>query len=85
MVSNASLAVLLQRYITRFVETGSPNGPGLPQFVTNENGTVQNLNNSYIRPMRDERLSRYRCAHWQQTRYRYVRYAIASSPRKRGI
>ena len=70
MVSNTTLAVLLQRYITRFAETGSPNAPDLPPFVTNENHIVQNLNSSYIGPIVDERLSRYRCAYWQEALYR---------------
>ena len=70
MVSNATLAVLLQRYIARFAETGSPTAPDLPPFETNENGIVQNLNSSYIGPMEDEPLSRLRCAYWQQALYR---------------
>ena len=70
MVSNATLAILLQRYITRFAETGSPNGPGLPPFVMNKNGVVQNLNSSYIGPVQDEPLSKKRCAYWQQALYR---------------
>ncbi|KAM0803852.1 Alpha/Beta hydrolase protein [Usnea florida] len=70
MVSNTTLAVLLQRYITRFAETGSPNAPDLPPFATNENQIVQNLNSSYIGPIMDESISRYRCAYWQEALYR---------------
>lgn len=57
MVSNATLAILLQRYITRFAETGSPTASDLPPFVTNENGIVENLNSSYIREFQSTFLS----------------------------
>ena len=70
MVMNNTLAVVLQRYLTRFVETGSPNGSNLPLFVMNYNGTVQNLNSSYIGPVKDESFSQRRCAYWQQALYR---------------
>ena len=69
MVSNITLAALLQRYITRFAETGTPNGPGLPPFVKNNNGIVQNLNSSYIGPVEDEPISKKRCAYWQKALY----------------
>ncbi len=67
---NTTLAALLQRYITRFAEVGTPNGPGLPGFVTNRNFTVQNFNDSYIGPIRDEAGSGPRCAWWQLGLYR---------------
>ena len=70
MVMNTTLADLLQRYITCFVGTGSPNGPDLPPFVMNYNGIVQNLNSSYIGPVKDEALSQHRCLYWQQALYK---------------
>ena len=70
MVSNTTLADLLQRYLTRFAETGIPSGTGLPAFVPNDNGVVQNINSTYIGPVGDEPLSMHRCAYWQQALYR---------------
>ena len=71
MLSNVTLAALLQRCIYHvFLETGSPNGPGLPPLARNENRVVQDLNTLYIGPVEDEPLSRKRCMYWQQALYR---------------
>ena len=59
---NTTLALLLQRYITRFVEAGTPNGPGLPEFVLQRDTIVQNLNSSYVGPIQDEARIDQRCA-----------------------
>lgn len=67
---NITLAVLLQRYITRFADTGNPNGPGLPKFVTSSDEIVQNLNSSYIGPIQDEARIGQRCDWWQKGLYR---------------
>ena len=71
MVSNVTLAALLQRHIYyMFPEAWSPNGPGLPLFAMNENRLLQDLNALYIGPVEDEPLSRKRCTYWQQALYR---------------
>lgn len=67
---NTTLAQLLQRYITQFAEAGTPNGPGLPNFVTNRGSVVQNLNSSYVGPIQDEARIDQRCAWWQKGLYR---------------
>ena len=60
MLSNVTLAALLQRYL----ELGSPTGPGLPPFASNENRLVQYLNTLCVGPVEDEPLSRERCPYW---------------------
>lgn len=61
---NVSLAKVMQAYFTEFAAKGSPDGPGLPLFPTDENWTVQNLNSTNFGPMKDP-ASAKRCAWWQ--------------------
>lgn len=71
---NATVAEIMQGYITRFAETGQPNAdPSLPQFPPARPGrTVQNLGNNGVSPMLDEggveQLER-RCLFWQDVPY----------------
>ena len=70
---DTTVAELLQRYITRFAETGQPNAPGLPPFPAARPGsTVQNLGSAFVGPIPDEgggtQLSR-RCRFWQEAPY----------------
>lgn len=70
---NTTVAEILQGYLTRFAETGQPNGPTLPSFGPARPGvTVQNLGSDFVGPMPDERgikqLSE-RCRFWQDTPY----------------
>ena len=57
MVSNSTLTALLQRYITRFVDIGSSNEPGLPPFAMNDDPVAQKFDSPYIEPVQDEPLS----------------------------
>ena len=63
MVSNVTLAALLQRYITHFAETWSHNGLGLPLFAMNEVRVAQNLDGTYIGLVQDEPLGGERCTY----------------------
>ena len=70
MLSNVTLAALLQRYVSHvFLETASPNGPGMPPFAMKDNRLVQGLDILYIGPVEDEALSRERCTYWKQALY----------------
>ena len=70
---NATVAAVLQGYLTRFAETGQPNAPTLPFFHPARPGlTVQNLGNDFVGPMADERGIRQlseRCRFWQDVPY----------------
>ena len=72
-VVNATVAAILQGYLTRFAETGQPNAPTLPFFHPARPGlTVQNLGNDFVGPMPDERGIRQlseRCRFWQDVPY----------------
>ena len=71
VLSNVTLAALLQRYVyPAFLETGSTDGPGSSPFAMNNNRIAQSPNALYIGPMEDEPLSRKRCTYWQQALYR---------------
>ncbi|KAI9867824.1 MAG: hypothetical protein M1813_007646 [Trichoglossum hirsutum] len=76
-VVNATLAFALQKYITDFVKTGDPNGPGLPHFpLYGSESTVLNLNitetatlnATTISEARDP-VSNERCEWWQKALY----------------
>ena len=58
LISNVTLAALLQGYITRFVDMGSINEPDLPPFAMTEDRVAQNLDGSCIGPVEDEPLSK---------------------------
>ncbi|TVY62853.1 Carboxylesterase patB [Lachnellula suecica] len=74
-VRNGTLAVMMQEYWTNFVETGDPNGPGLPNFPTyytspddSGGGNILNLNISSISVTGDY-LANERCDWWQKALY----------------
>ena len=73
VVINATLAAIMQGYLTRFAETGQPNAPSLPFFQPARPGLmVQNLGNGFVGPMRDERgveQLEERCGFWQDVPY----------------
>ena len=70
---NTTVAKALQAYIVRFAQTGSPNGPGLPDFPPVNAGTkVQNLGRDFIGPVEDEggvKQLEDRCRYWQDAPY----------------
>ena len=70
---NSTAAVVLQRYITNFAQTGDPNGAGLPLFPPTRKGeTVQNIGVQGIGPMPDEggvQQINQRCLFWQKAPY----------------
>ncbi len=67
---NSTLAETMQAYLTAFAEKGSPNVQGLPFFPLDAGETVQNLNDSYVGPMKRLFVSQSRCSWWQQSYYR---------------
>jgi len=63
------VAEAMQQYITDFAQTGAPNGPGVPQFNTYGNGSIEeNLNVTGFKPMRDP-TANARCLWWQKALY----------------
>lgn len=70
---NVTLAEIMQRYITQFAETGSPNAPDLPKFPSAKpRPVVQNLGSDFIGPVQDEggiKKLRERCHFWQNAPY----------------
>ncbi|KAI9770428.1 MAG: hypothetical protein M1840_003314 [Geoglossum simile] len=68
-VVNATVAYVLQKYITNFAKTGVPDGPGVPQFPSyGDNSTVISLNATTISETRDP-VSNARCEWWQKALY----------------
>ncbi|KAI9674702.1 MAG: hypothetical protein M1817_001605 [Caeruleum heppii] len=68
-VTNDTVAIALQNYITSFVATGTPNEPGVPQFDPyTDAARIQNLDESGIDDIRDP-ASNARCAWWQKALY----------------
>ena len=70
---NSTVADIMQRYLTRFAETGQPDGPTLPLFPPSRPGlTVQNLGSNFVGPMLDESGIKQlpkRCHFWQNVPY----------------
>ncbi|KAH8660708.1 carboxylesterase family protein-like protein [Tricladium varicosporioides] len=61
---NATVAVIMQQYITNFAKTGNPNGQGVPVFPLFSQGEkVQNLSRTYVGPQGDD-VSIQRCKGW---------------------
>lgn len=66
---NATLAVIMQRYFTSFVTSGSPSPVvrgSLPEFESNEGLTVQNLNSTLVGPVLDAAVNTSKCDWWQK-------------------
>lgn len=63
------VAWAMQQYITDFVQTGTPNGNGVPQFnMYGTSANEENLNVTGFMPMRDP-TANARCAWWQKALY----------------
>jgi carboxylesterase type B len=63
------VARAMQQYITDFVQTGAPNGNGVPQFnMYGTSANEQDLNVTGFMPMRDP-TANARCVWWQKALY----------------
>jgi carboxylesterase type B len=68
-VVNATVAFVLQKYITDFAKTGNPDGPAVPHFpLYGDQSIAMNLNATSISEMRDP-ISNLRCEWWQRALY----------------
>lgn len=68
-VLSTPIALALQKYITDFAETGSPNAAGVPYFnMYEKNATIQVLNITGISEARDP-AANARCDFWQKALY----------------
>lgn len=68
-VLNSTAAMVLQSYITSFVENGVPSAPGAPMFPIYGNGmNILNINTSTITTTVDN-LSSTTCDWWQKALY----------------
>lgn len=78
---NTTLAVIMQRYLTSFAATGSPNpveGSSIPEFTIARGLVVQNLNNTLLGPMPDSSINVTRCDWWQKVLFIGGRYKHAA-------
>jgi carboxylesterase type B len=63
-VKDDALAIVMQKYFTRFAETGDPNGPGTPYFPKYGRNTIsQNLD--YVISLTKDPAANARCDWWQ--------------------
>lgn len=70
IVKNDTLAVVMQRYLTGFVNNGSPNRRGLDHWVeTGIKGRVLNFNQTSVDTRLDAQTVNERCAWWQKALY----------------
>lgn len=68
-VVNDTLAEIMQKYITNFVEGGNPNGPDVPYFPRyGSEHTCLNLNQTFIGTIPDNAANE-RCDWWQKGLY----------------
>ena len=66
---NVTLAVIMQLYFASFVTSGSSNpvsGGFLPDFASNGELTVQNLNSTLVGPVLDAAVNESKCDWWQK-------------------
>jgi carboxylesterase type B len=65
----APVAEGMQAYITNFVQTGNPNGPGVPPFpIQGKNASMNGLNVTGFTPQIDPTVN-VRCTWWQKAQY----------------
>ena len=70
IVKNDTLAVVMQRYLTGFVNNGSPNRRGLDHWVeTGIKGRVLNFNQTSVDTRLDAQTVNERCVWWQKALY----------------
>ena len=68
-VTNDTVAIALQEYITSFVQTGKPSAPGLPKFpLYGNNSEIINLGGTSISQITDS-TANPRCLWWQKALY----------------
>lgn len=69
-VKNDTMAITLQRYLTGFAESGTPNRQGLAHWVQyGDKSEVLNLNQTFIDTRADVETTNTRCAWWQKALY----------------
>lgn len=69
LVTNATLAGILQGYLTTFAETGDPNREGLPSFpIYGGDFTDLNLNATFVDVVKDP-AANSRCDWWREAPY----------------
>lgn len=69
LVTNATLAGIMQGYLTTFAETGDPNSEGLPVFpVYGEGFADLNLNATFVDVLKDP-AANSRCDWWREAAY----------------
>jgi cholinesterase len=69
-VNNNTLAVIFQRYLTGFVESGTPNRQGLDHWVEyGASSKVLNFNQTFIDTRVDDETANKRCDWWQKALY----------------
>lgn len=68
-VTNSSLAITIQKYITNFVLSGKPNSNGLPAFGVTGNGSlIEQFNLTSVTRVKDP-TANARCNWWQKALY----------------
>ena len=67
-VLNKSLALTLQDITINYVQTGNPNGPGVPSFPIYGEGALLNLNQTFVNAIPDN-VANGRCLFWQKALY----------------
>ena len=69
-VKNDTMAVIFQRYLTGFVESGTPNRQGLAHWVEyGSSSKVLNFNQTFIDTRVDTETANARCTWWQKALY----------------
>jgi len=67
---NATIATVMQKYLTNFAMTGDPNGEGVPEFPTyGPESMVVNLNVTGLGETLTDTVANERCIYWQKALY----------------